>query len=377
MSSSSMALLLLCGIGLPVQLYAAQQPATQQPPIQQVAKAQVADEKVAAGDDVHELVGVVTLSYSDRLDLHHAKVQLPSLEAGKRYRLALQVINPSEKEVSFYGVEFQNIFTKLETKINIIPQGGAEELVFLIDVPKRSKQAKVFNQARFLHRGARHPSMQLDLHYELNNMFSVAESLVNLELAPGQADAHALVPVLLIPPVTADQLELVASEKLRDLEIKLIDNVDGTFISVLANRQNLSGGAISGEVAVRRKGTEDSDGFLLTARSRSALEMNPKSLRLVRGEGNLASKYVGNAVLRVSRESEEISSDLQPEVTLEIAGRKASVELRRLGKSHVYRLRIVIDAQEVSTETQPVEIRWRMALGEDARQIRSHAYLPQ
>ncbi len=327
---------------------------------------------------IHELVGVATLSYNSLHQVHSAKVEIPSLEAGKRYRLVLQLINPDDHGISFDRVELQCSCMKLKVKDKVVPaNGGVGELEFLIDAPTRAKKSSVVYMARFVQKGATSPVMILNLHFELNNMFSVLEDHVQLNFLPGQTELEVKVPVVLVAPVNLGQLELVASEKVRDLGMELVENEDGAFVRVIVNRKNLIDNSLSGEIAVRRRGTEDTDGFLLTSRVSSSIEVSPASIRLARDVTAPDSEFVGSAVVRVAGLATDQEESRTPEVELWVNGKMAIVEMKRLGQSNVYRLRVRVAELEKPQRDGSVEIKWVLSDGKETREVHSNAYFSE
>jgi hypothetical protein len=328
----------------------------------------------AKSEEVRELQHVTTISDSGDFRTKYAEVQLGSLEAGKKYRLHLKALNPSETPIAFSRVELSCTCLKFETPVKEIPAGGSADFVIWIDAPEKQAASRVYSGAKFVDKDTKETVLRLSMQYELSNMFAIKAQQVVLEFPEHETSLAAQVPVLIFKPLTLEQLELEMSENLRDLAIATETTEDGAMINIAATRHNIAKGPISGEVVLRRRGTTDKSSFALVVRQQQSLIVSPESIRLERIANS--DSYRSTAMFRMRTTPSEVEAKpLAPHIELWIDGRQAAVEAKPVGKSGIFRLSIKVKGPLELESNGTVPAKWLLRLNGAERVIETHGFL--
>ncbi|MDP1562154.1 MAG: hypothetical protein Q8M16_12315 [Pirellulaceae bacterium] len=238
-----------------------------------------------------------------------ANFSLGNLAAGKRYKVQLLVQNASTKDMSFASINAPCGCLKFESNSKLLPPGESTILTFLIDTPKRNIKTKIGSGVRFLDDMNEHV-FGLDFNYELNSMFKILSSGVVVEVPEiaNEAGVTVKLPVLLTSDVNPSELEVQVSENLRDLQVKFhYQDVENRHIELIVVGKNIIGSAISGELYLRRTGTEEYDSVSVVAKRREFVSIRPESLRLVKDLSD--GSYTSRVVIRVDESTSEKPQD--------------------------------------------------------------------
>lgn len=349
---------------------------------QQKEVAKSVDSTVATDDRV-EIPVVVTLEYrSDDGGYFLAPIELPSLEGGKKYKLSIRAVNPTDRAIPFTQVIVECSCAKFETPVDVIlPHDSATFFMFL-DVPAIGGQGTATTGAKFLNAETRQVVLRLSLRYEVNNVFSLAGRRLSLEIPEGKEDVVERIPITIVPPLTIQDLEVEVSKTLSDFLVRLIEE-DGTpYLEMMVVKKSLPREGVFGELLLKRKGFPQPFGLLVDVKHQEKIAISPESLRFTEVSGE-KGRYVANAVLRVTSESDAKPEDGQqdvekkalklpsPEVAVVVGGETAQVSLRPLGRQGVYRLKIVVAEPE---HFETVELKWLIRVGREERKIESRAF---
>ncbi|GEM_PF-1685802 len=296
---------------------------------------------------------------------HLAKFDLGTLSPGKDYELSFSLANHSDTEVSFDSVTLACNCVKFETKSGTIPAGGESNFKILLSAPKRSEQTDMSTFVNFVSQDPSRPVIRLSIMYQLNNMFNIAKERVTLVVNGDEKVVSEKVPVLVVPPLKVQDLQLAVSENLRDLPINLVVIEGQVFIEVSASAESIPPGGISGEVALRRVGSKDADGFVLTVVERERLSISPESLRFI----SKNSVWKTKAVLKIQPDKDgKKERPARPKVRVFVGEKEAKVTLKELGKSGIFKMDIEIAAPE-DISTEPISATWTIQCNGELREV--------
>ncbi len=327
----------------------------------------------AKSEEVRELQHVATIAYSVDFRTNYAELQLGSLEARKKYRLHLKVLNPSDTPIAFSRVERNCTCLKFETNVKEIPAEGSADFVIWIDPSTKQDGVRVYSGAKFVDKDTKETVLSLSIRYELNNMFSIKAQQVVLEFPEHETSLTGQVPVLIIKPLTLEQLELEMSDNLRDLAITTEATEDVAMINIAATRRNIANGPISGEVALRRRDTTDKSSFTLVVRKQESLTVSPESIRLERIQDS--DSYRSAAIFRVrANQADAEAKPARPHIELWIDGRQAAVETKPLGKSGIFRVNVKVNGPLELQPNGTVPAKWLLKLNEAERVIETYGF---
>ena len=341
-----------------------------------------ADSPVAADDRV-EIPVEVTLEYrSDDGGYFLAPIELPSLEGGKKYKLRIRTVNPTDRVIPFSQVIVECSCAKFETPVDVIPPHDSATFFMFLDVPSIGGHGIATTGAKFLNSETRQVVLRLTLRYELNNVFSLPGRRLSLEIPEGKEEVVERIPIEIVPPLTIHDLELEVSKALSDFLVRLIE-VDGTpYLEMLFMKKSVPGDGAFGEVLVKRKGFSQPFGLLVDVKHQEKITLSPISLRFTEIPGE-KGRYEAKAVLRVALESDKNSADREqgekeqvqqqpkPEVAVIVGDETAEVRLRPLGRQGGYRMKVIVTKPE---QLETVELKWLIRVGRDERKIESQAF---
>lgn len=327
-----------------------------------------------------------------------SRVELPSLKGGTKYRVNLTLVNPYETPIDFSAVTFDCGCGKFETKANELPALGSASFILHLDVPNSVTKSRNITTAKFSKVNTRKPVLELSVSYETNNVFSFTESHAILEIPKHENSKILKLPIVLVPPMSLDQLELKYTDNLRDMNIQIVSNdrnAELPYVQVEVLRNALPRHGLSGEVMLRRIGSNIVSGVLVSIRNQDSFSLRPESIRLSRD--NHSEPYEATAILRVNKSSDADSSiatevnketavkeksgagtgsETSPQVHLSIDGSPARVSIVRLGSSGLYRLTIRHNGPFEPKSDGIFPVRWTLIVGGEERVIESQAFIP-
>lgn len=298
----------------------------------------------------------------------YAEVDLKPLDAGTRYRIQLTVRNPTDEPLVFSGFDFNCRCLTLESRIETIPARGSSQIVFLLTTAKRAPHKEVVHQVRFIQTDKRVVA-QVDVKYQLSNMFAVTQSQVKLAVPPGQASATAKIPLVITPPLRVEQLELIIAKPLKGLGIEIVDGLDGAVVQVVAPVEVLEDGPIAGSVGVRLRGSDDSDGFYLTVVPGSRFVIAPEILTLTSSPDE--AFVIGEAVLKMAPSPNQPSDKLEPTIQAVIGNEVFDVRVERIPSTATFRLHLQCPRSTVVGNGESTSIVWKVTYGEESQAIES------
>lgn len=324
----------------------------------------------AIADELIEIAAAATI-YRDGAGTIRAEFPLGVLEAGKKYRLKLGVINPQEDLIEFDRAQVGCTCMGFEAEAKQIPANGTA--VFVVTFLTRSSANGRTNveYIKLMNMGVEMPIGILQLNYELSNFFDVKSDRIVIEIPEEDNSVEARVAVHIEPPLTREKLELNVSQQLRDLAVELLPDGDHAIIKVTATKQNIAQGSIAGEVFLKRQDSSHQDGFALLVRRQEKLTINPESIRLERVPDQ-DDVYMGKALLR-SKISD--GADESPQVELQVAGKAARVEAKPIGNSGIYRVDIRVDGPLEPGADGKLPVKWAIRFGTIERVIESYGFL--
>lgn len=246
----------------------------------------------------------------------------------------------------------------LESPIKAIPARGSSPIVFLLTTAKRGPQKEAVHQVGFIQKDKRVVA-QVDVKYQLSNMFAVTQSQVKLAVPPGQVSATARIPLVITPPLRVEQLELIIVKPLKGLGIEIVDGLDDAVVQVIAPVEVLEDGPIFGSVGVHLWCSDDSDGFYLTAVPDSRFAIAPEILALTSSPDG--AFVVGEAVLKIAPSPNQSSVRFHPTIQVAIGNEVFDVRFERIPSTATIRLRLECAISVVVDHGEPTSIVWKIA----------------
>jgi hypothetical protein len=338
-------------------------------------------------DPAHVLAHEVRLEKRDSPERMAAMLQLGNLEAGKTYEIELQVHNPTSRDLPFTGVSSTCGCVKFEADREAVPANGSVKLVFQLRTPPRSGTLLMTNSVRFVDGTTKLEAFGLGVRYQLYNMFKIVGNQWTIEV-PDSAEQESLtsrMPILIAAPMTHEDLEIVLSETLRDLTTRFVHADGQHFIEVTTHKKNITGSSISGDLFVRRKGSEDFDVVNLVVKLQPTISLNPVSVRLVKS--STGEYFHAKAILRIRRppseandannENQQAFVDPQPVIELLIGSEPAKVTYKKLGDSGIYAVTIRYDGPAPENPGSVITAKWAVrACGKEVG-MEAAVYFPE
>jgi hypothetical protein len=326
-----------------------------------------------------------------------AEIDLGALVAMQKYRVNITLLNPYDTPIEFSAIDLSCGCGKFEAKSKEIRPLSSAEFTLHLDVPNHVTDGASRATARFVPVGSDpEPALLLSISYGVNGAFGFEREREIVELPKSEKIVVAKVPIVVVPPLTIDKLTLESTDGLRDMTIQLVaDDPDSLvpYVKIEAPRQAVPRYGLTGEVLLKRIGTDRVVGLIISFKHQEDFSIRPESLRLSRD--NHSKPFEATTFLRVYA-SEEKKLELEekaeqrvtepkeggkkvstatPQVGLTVGGVPARVEMKRMGHSGIYRLTIRHDGPLEADSDGNVELRWQVILNGEERVIESHAFL--
>ncbi len=316
-----------------------------------------------------------------------ARIELPSLEGGKKYKLRLHIKNPTDQEISFSRIILDCACSKFETPVDVILPHDSAVFTMLLDTPIFGRKgSRAVAGAQFLNVETRQVAMRLSVTYELNNVFSLPGHRLAIEVPRTTEERVERIPVSLTPPLTLQDLEVEVSDSLRDLSVQLVEFEERPYVEVLVIRKAIPRAGLFGELQLKRRGFQQPYTLTVELKHQELIAVTPDSLRFTLVSGK-QDRWEANAVIRCTEavkegegsEGEQAQDEAEsrkapqptPEVAVTVDGTAARVVLKPLGQRGVYRVSVFLDQ---AYETESCELKWGIRFGQEERQIESRAF---
>jgi hypothetical protein len=329
-----------------------------------------------------------------------APVELEALEAGKTYRLRIKVLNPSEAPIRFTEFSATCGCAKVTTDGNEIAGFGTGLVQMDLKVPAPSNGSEAATRvqvgASFTSPNPTDLGFKVVVTYKVSNSFCFGTDRVEIEVPAKESVVVAKVPVVVIAPLTINELELIATENLRDFSATLVhdEELSQAYVELKIPRVVVGRSGVVGELILKRPETNQVSGLMVRVRHQESVSIRPESIRLSRD--NESKPYVATAVLRVgllggaistaqteSRRQDDKSSNREhrsqsvaPEVALSINGIPARVDVKQIGEGGFYRVTVHFDGTLEVGADDTLEVRWRIVYDGRESVIESHAFVP-
>lgn len=326
-----------------------------------------------------------------------AGVDLSTLEGGKKYRINITLVNPFDRSIRFDNVSMSCGCAKFEANSREIPEFGHESFVLRLNVSTTQLAVRKLSQSVSFASfdNPLKEILRLRFSYDVNNVYSFGQSRADIEISETEETANARIPIMLVPPMTLDQLQLGTPKDLKGVRFEIIKNDDSSeppYLLIEAARETIPPHGLTGEVMLRHIASGEKSRIQYSVSHQEIFKIRPESLRLARD--NQSKPYEAVAMLRVSPRRHQISAEsgiqetenaptfgattkpTPPTVELDIGGEKAMVSVIQFGQSDVYRLIIRFDDHQLANVTDDtLDVRWKIGFGDVERVINSHAFL--
>lgn len=330
-----------------------------------------------------------TLQYevgSDGKPNFFAPIELEQLEVGKRYKLLITAVNPTNSAISYSSIRVDCACAKFETDIREIPANGEGQFSMYLTPSNIISSRPITTSARFVDNETGQLAIRLQVLYQLSGVFGFNSDRFTLELPFDENLIVSKIPIVFQPPVTLDQLEVKTSENLRDSAIVLRPDPENdrlAYVEVTVSKDLVVSGDVMGELVLQKREGEGRAVVILAVQHEQRLSISPESVRLT--QDNSAGPFTAIAVLRVSKslaavgnqEAEELGSNSRiPRVELSIHGNPARLEIKPLGKSGIYRLMVAYDGPLEVNSDGIVDASWCISFNGESRVIKTYAFSP-
>lgn len=326
------------------------------------------------------------------IDRFHANFELPKLEGGKKYSTNLTIFNPFSEPIQFSKVTMSCGCGKMAGTVQEIPALG--EATFQLKLNVNDGLSRASAQTVYFHRLDDPSSAVLTLRYtyEVGGVFGFVWPRIDLEVLETEKDLRVRVPFRVISPITLDRLVLEWSDNLSGMNFRIVeDEEDSSLFYVVGEGRGdlIPRKGLVGQLLLRCPDVGRESQVQVIISHQELFTLRPESLRLTRD--NQTSSYHATAMLRISPlqgaevEQAADSDDLvetqtkkpgsPPKVDLTIGGEKATVTLKQMGKSGIYRLDVHF-AKELESTEETINVRWRIVYNDVERIVNSQAFLP-
>jgi hypothetical protein len=324
--------------------------------------------------------------------IYFVEVTPPVLEGSRKYKLNLSIVNPYDEPIKYSKVSLTCGCAKFEVKGHEIPALAAADFVMHIDVPNQI--AVPFGRviATFLvddDSGSK-SVLRVAVTYALHGVFGFNREREIIELPKTESIAVLKLPIILVEPMTLEKLELKFTDNMRDCEIEVISDdpqASTPYVKIQVPRLAVPRQGITTEVGLRRKGSNQVAGVMVSIKHKEAFALRPESLRLSRD--NHSKPYKATALLRIvppvespdevkinQKGGSEKNVEL-PRVALTIGGQPAKVVVQRMGQSELYRLTMQSEGPFQPDSNGTLDVRWKIEFRGEVHEISSYAFISE
>ncbi len=321
-----------------------------------------------------------------------AKLDLPALDGGKKYRLNIMLVNPLESPIQFSGVSVSCGCAKFVAEGREIPANGQAEFVMHLDVPNQIPTGRGVQAAKFSGLDPSKDVLMLRIEYDVRNVFAFTRDRVLVEIPKAQDLVVVGIPFRFVAPITQNDLKLELSKELGDFSANLLfddKNSEIGYVQLEAARQVIPRLGIVGEIVLRHAGGKIESRTVLHLTHRAIFTLRPESLRFV--YDSESKTYQATAMLKVPVAEESEANDTEktvdgadrkggvvrervpPKVGLRIADEVANVVVTRRGTTDIYQLTIRYDSPEIKSSSDKSNLQWKIDVNGVEQIIESYA----
>lgn len=337
---------------------------------QSSSEKQTESRATAPSNEPIEIAAVATI-FREGVGTVRAEYELGVLEAGKKYRLKLAAVNPTDASVVFDRAQVGCTCMAFEAEVKEIAARGTSLFVVTFATPSSANERGNVEYIKLMANGVEMPIGILQVKFNLSNFFDVKTDRIVIEIPDEENSVEARVAVHIEPPLTRDELELDVSRQLRDLAVELLPDGDHAIIKITATKENINMGSIAGDVYLQRRDSPHREGVALLVRRQEKLTINPDSIRLERVPDK-ENVYMGKAMLRSKIANPQSE---RPFVELQVAGKAARVEATPIGNTGIYRVDIRVDGPLEPAADGKLSVKWAIRFATVERVIESYGFL--
>lgn len=329
----------------------------------------------------------------------YAPVELDSLLAGKTYRLRIKVLNPTATTLRFTELNSTCGCANVTADGNQVPAFGTMLVQMDLKVPTPANGSggatRVQVGAAFTSVDPTDVGFRLVVTYKVRDAFCFGVERVEIEIPPDEPLVLAKVPVVIIPPLTIADMDVIATDNLRDFSATLLtDELDSSqaYVELNVPRASIGRSGVVGELILKRRDSEQVAGVMVRIHHRPNIAIRPESIRLSRD--NKSQPFTASAILRVGLkdawppnqlgEQAEHGGELparadlpDPEVALSINARPARVVISKLGNSGYYRVSIRYDGPLDNDAGDTLQARWKILYDGVEHSIQAQVFVPE
>jgi hypothetical protein len=316
-----------------------------------------------------------------------APISLEPLEAGKKYQLNITLVNPTNEAISYSKIRVDCACAKFEASVDEIPPLGKSNFTMHLTAQNSISDRGFVTSAKYVGRETGQVIIRMDISYQLKGVFGFLGERHSIEIQPSEQFSVSKIPVVIMPPLSIEQLKLNVSENLRDVNAKLIgdpDNSSLAYVEISAPREVVARGTVMGDLELQRSGTDFRSRTVVSLQQQQRITVSPESIRLVRD--NSTKPFKATATLRIGKplkttgvadvEPAEKQLKQVPRVELSVGDTAAKLRLRQMGSSGIYRIEIEYDGAVELDESGKMDAKWGISVDGEERVVPTHAFFP-
>lgn len=316
-----------------------------------------------------------------------APISLEPLEAGKKYQLNITLVNPTNEAISYSKIRVDCACAKFETSVDEIPPLGKSNFKMRLTAQNSISDRGFVTSAKYVGRETGQVIIRMDISYQLKGVFGFLGERHSIEIQPSEQFSVSKIPVVIMPPLSIEQLKLNVSQNLRDVDAKLIgdpDNSSLAYVEITAPREVVAKGTVMGDIELQRSGTDFRSRAVVSLTQNQRVTVSPESIRFVRD--NSTKPFRATATLRIGKSakvSDVVGADPTekkaariPKVGLKVGDTAAKLILRQMGSTGIYRIEIEYDGVVELDDSGKVEAKWGISIDGEEHVVSSYAFFP-
>lgn len=285
------------------------------------------------------------LQKNDDEEIYFAKVDLGTLEVGRKARVNVDLENPFESTLRFHRVSNKCACKQVQLHNSVLVPKGKAKVSFDIDIPPRHKKKVVDSPITLLTKRGK-AVIRLDLQYGLEGLLSFGGYLGVVRFDNLDETEKVLnIPILITDPLESEKVEASTSKNLSGIKLAIKSTADGPVLEAKIPESIVRGGNVRGDLSITYPETDLKDQYLITIKDARRSEISPKVLNF-RKDGDT---WKSTAIVRVAGNSKsdfDKESESRP-IQCKIGDQELSVEVKALN-SNTYRVSLFANESVVN-----------------------------
>lgn len=280
-----------------------------------------------ADDNAFDLERGGTLVKHEDSDFYDVTVELGSLVVGKPGTIKLTLNNPYDTAIEFDKALLHCNCLEFHSTAKSIPAKGSLSVTVRLKPPLRQKTRQASSKISLTRAdGSPGSIVKIKMKYEAAGLLVMVPQQRTFEIPKHEATGEFRFKFITSKPIEFKNLDVTASDKLRDVKFELEEHDQGGFVIADVPARLVENGPIRGEVAVEDRETGRRASFYCIFRIKEPFKISPR-IWYFRSDPANPEHFVTHAIIRISLPKKaESDSESDPKLDIDNSMQEVTVK---------------------------------------------------